>query len=214
MRIKIVSSIILLITFIAIYEYYQNKYNIKKSVETVKGVEFKVERSFDSVRKSLIEGKFEEEILKINNAIIISKEWTNKKLYLERPLRRNRYWEFDGTMIAKVRINEENVGVEEVEMKHNIEVRDKSITINASLDSPIKKIGLTKLDQNITIEESDKSVLVKSCVAMKVQRLIPIFMEKYAQEQLDKAAENYLQKIENAIKGLPEPRSGISIPLN
>lgn len=212
MKIKLAVSFILLISLIAFYEYYQNKYNINKSVETSKDITFLIKRDFESIRKSIVEGKFEEEILKINNAVVIEKNWTDKMLHLERPFRLKR-WEFSGTMFAKIKINNEDIGKENIDMKHSVEISNSDIRIVASLENPIKKIGLATLEQKIKLNKKEKETLADVSVSMKIERLIPGFMEKYAKEELDKTAENYLKKIEEAINNLPEPKPGISIPL-
>lgn len=214
MKIKLTLALLLVVLLIAFNEYYQNKYSVNKTVETSKNTSFVVNREFSSIRKSLVQGKFEEEILKINNANVIEKKWENLKLYLEKPLSKNRYWELQGTMIAKIKINNEEVGSEEIEMKHNIEVGSEIVKILAELENPIEKIGLTTLEQEINLEPGPQNTTLANVgIKMKVKRLIPSVLEKYAQEKLDKTTENYLQKIKQIIENLPESKPGIFIPL-
>lgn len=214
-RTKLLLSIVSLSILIAAYFHYQEKKSIKKIVETNKNTEFTIEKDFKSVSWSIATGRFEEEILKINNATILDKNWSNKEFHLERPLRRSRYWEFDGTMKAKIRINNnKNIGTEDIDMVHEVKVDSNEITIKAALENPIDKIGLTSMNQEINIEKGDNNLTnVKVSIKMKVVRLIPKFLENYAQNYLDKYAEEQVQKIKEAISNLPEKKPGISIPL-
>lgn len=214
MKIKLTISLLLLVLVVIFYEYYQNKYNINKTVETSENISFIIKKDFFSIRKSLVQGKFEEEILKINNATVLDKKWDNLKIYLEKPLSKNRYWELTGVMLAKIKINNEDVGSEDIEMKHNIEVGSTAVKIVAQLESPINKIGLTALEQEINLKPAGRdSTWANASIKIKVKRLIPSIMEKYAQEKIDKTAEGYLEKVKEILENLPEPMPGIFIPL-
>ena len=209
MKIKLAISLILLLFIIVLYEYYKNN---NKVIETSKDLNFVIEKDFSDVRKSIVEGKFEKEILKINNATVLEKKWTEENFRIERPLRRNRKWDFSGTMVAKVKINNEDFK-DEVEIKHDIEVGDSSIKIIATLQNSIKKLGLTNLEQKIILEKNGAATLARVSVSMRVKRLIPGFMEAYAKEQLDNSARSYLEEIEKTLEDLPKTKPGISIPL-
>jgi len=212
MKIKLTLLLLFLVLALALNEYYQNKYSIKKTIETEKSLSFLVDKEFSLIRKSLVQGKFEEEILKINNATVLEKKWNDLNLYLERPLRKDRYWDLKGNMIAKIKINNDNTGKEEIEMNHNIEVGSSNVKILASLENPIEKIGLTTLEQEIKLEPGQQNKTIANVrIKMKVKRMIPSVMEKYAQEKLDSAANDYIEKTKHIIESMPETKTGIFI---
>jgi len=209
-KILIISSC--LFALLAFSIYFSDVYR-PKNIYACKEAQEAINKDFISIRKSISQGKFEEEILKINNAKVIEKQWNNKKLFLQRPLKKDRYWEFDGTMLAKVQLNNENIGSEVVEMKHDVVVSTNQINLESSLNNPVKKIGLVNLTQKILIKPSGNQTVVSIKVEMKISRIIPIFFEKQAEDKVKEEVEKSLNEIINTIKNLPEPKQGIMIPL-
>lgn len=210
---KIFLIFLFLFALLGLFIYFSEIYQVK-NIEAYKEQQVVLDRDFVLIRKAISQGKFEEEILKINNATVIEKKWNNKKLFLQKPLRKDRFWEFDGSLIAKVRINNENIGSEVVEMKHNVVVSINEINLEANLNNPIKKIGLINLNQKILIKPIDKSKsLVNVSVEMKISRTIPAFLIKEAENKIKEETKKSLNEIIKTIQNLPEPKQGIMIPL-
>jgi hypothetical protein len=162
MKIKLTLLLLFLALALALNEYYQNKYSIKKTIETEKSLSFLVDKEFSLIRKSLVQGKFEEEILKINNATVLEKKWNDLNLHLERPLRKDRYWDLKGNMVAKIKINNDNTGKEEIEMNHNIEVGSSNVKILCSLDSSSLKMLNICLNPEFLISTCQESPIPKT----------------------------------------------------
>jgi hypothetical protein len=64
-------KILILLPFalLALFIYFSRIYQVK-NIEAYKEKQIVINKDFASVRKSITQGKFEEEILKINNAVV------------------------------------------------------------------------------------------------------------------------------------------------
>lgn len=184
----------------------------KYTVEVCRKRQFLINQDFASVRKSLAQGKFEEEILKANNATMIEKQWINKGFHIERPLKKDRYWEFNGSLLAKIGVNNPKTGPMTIELKHDVLVTTEKIQLEANLVRPLE-VGLTDLNQKILLIPHGDKTLVRVEVSMRLSRFVPPFMREYAQTQLIQAAENSVDTFETVITNLPPPKPGLSIPL-
>lgn len=184
----------------------------KYTVEVSRRKQFVIDRDFVSVRKSLSQGKFEEEILKANNAVMIEKKWINKGFHIERPLKKDRYWEFNGSLLAKIGVNNPRTGQMTVELKHDVLVTTETIQLEANLVRPLE-IGLTDLREKIVMVPQGDKTLVRIEVAMRLSRFVPGFFREYAQKQLMQAADNSVDTFESVVKNLPPPKPGLNLPL-
>lgn len=180
----------------------------KYTAEVCRRKQFIVDRDFVSMRKSLSQGRFEEEILRANNAVMIQKSWVDKGFHIERPLKKDRYWEFSGVLHAKVGVNDPHTGQTTVDLQHVVLVTTDKIELEATLMRPLE-IGVTDLRQKIYMEPHGDKTLVRIEVAMRLHRFVPNFMQKYAKESLMKAADNSVNTFETVITNLPSPKPGI-----
>jgi hypothetical protein len=213
MKIKliVVFSLIVLLAAVFLFVFFDtNQKNIFKTISSEKESKFLINKNFISVRKSITQGKFEEEISQVNQATPIEKKWVDKKILLQKPLSKDRFWEFDGTLLAKIKVKDyENP----VDMKHKVSIGSGSVSINTSLESPIEEVGLTQLDQEINFVPNNTQTLCSIKVTMTAKRIIPFFMEKYAKDKIEKESQAYLDRMTEAINNLPEPKPGIVIPI-
>lgn len=202
-------SILLVIIFVILVAGYfcLPKY----TVEACRRKQFLIDKNFVLVRKSLSQGKFEEEILKANNATMIEKRWINKGFHIERLLKKDRYWEFNGSLIAKIAVTNPKTGSTIVELKHDVLVTNEKIQLEANLMRSLE-VGLTDLNQKILLVPQGDKTLVRVEVSMRLSRFVPPFMKEYAQTQLIQAVENSVDTFEAVIANLPPPKPGLSIP--
>lgn len=182
----------------------------KYTAEVCRRKQFVVDRDFVSMRKSLSQGRFEEEILRANNATMIQKSWIDKGFHIERPLRKDRYWEFNGVLQAKVSVNDPRTGQMTVDLQHKVLVTPEQIDLEATLMRPLS-VGVTDLRQKIHMEPYGDKTLIRVEVAMRLHRFVPSFMQEYAKESLMKAADNSVNTFETVIKGLPPPKPGLNL---
>jgi len=190
--------------------YISPKYSAQANRKTT----FVLDRSFEDVRKSLQQGRFEEEILKANNATMISKTWHRSDLRIVKPLSRDRYWEFNGVMTAKVSVDHPEAGQFVVEMRHKIHVAKDAIQIEADLERPLE-VGVTGLHQRITMyPNGPNQTVVELEIGMRLQRIVPSFMREYAQGQLNQAADKSITNLQQVLQNLPPPKKGLVIPLH
>jgi len=184
----------------------------KYTTEVCRRKQFVVNKDFVSMRKVLSQGKFEEEILKANNATMIQKTWIDKSFHIERPLKKDRYWEFNGVLQAKVGVNNPKTGQMTVDMQHNVLVTTDKIDLEAKLMRPLD-IGITDLRQKITMVPYGDKTLIKVEVAMRLHRYVPKFMREYANKSLMEAADNSVETIEAVIISLPPPKPGLNLEM-
>jgi hypothetical protein len=175
---------------------------------------FVLDRSFEDMRKSLSQGRFEEEILKSNNATMVSKTWHRSDLRIQRPLSKDRYWEFNGVMTARVQVDHPQAGQFVVDMRHKLHVAKDSIEIEANLERPLE-VGITDLRERIVMyPNGPNQTVVELEIGMKLQRIVPSFMREYAQTQLNNAADRSITNLQQVLQNLPPPKKGLVIPLH
>lgn len=171
-------------------------------VQEVTASEFILDTPFADVRRSVRQGKFEKETLRINNAELINKQWVDKSFDIQRPLRKDRYFEFCGRLIAKVRVDNPHAGKLEVELLEDVCFATDRIEVVTRLNRPLP-IGVSDLYQSVYLcpEGTDKTK-VKLVSQITLKRYIPKFMEKYARGEVKKATEDSIVKMEYAIRSL------------
>lgn len=174
----------------------------KYNIEVCRRKQVILEKDFVSIRKALSQGKFEEQILQANNAIMIQKSWTDKNFQIQRLIGKDKYWEFSGTLYAQVQVESQGKPMV-VELQHDVLVSTTKIELEATLIRPLE-IGVTDLRQKIFMKPIGHKTLVQIEVAMKLHRFVPFFMHEYAKQALMKAADNSANIIESAIKDLPQ----------
>lgn len=172
-------------------------------VEVERSTSFVMDRSFEDVRKAISRGRFQDEILKINNATLIQKEWSNKNISVHRPLSPDIYWSFDGQMTAKIQIGEPPALME---MIHKVHVSTEAVKIEATLKSPLD-IGITDLKQNISIlPDGEGKTKVDVNVYIKLEKTMPSWMTFLADKKINAAADESVQKFEQVIRTMPSDR--------
>src|SRR5579859_7884307 len=81
----------------------------KTTIDTNARYSFVIDKEFNSIRNSMINGKFEKELAKANDITMLEKTWLTSDLAISRPFsKKHREWEFNGTMNAKIRPNNNN----------------------------------------------------------------------------------------------------------
>lgn len=182
------------------------------TIHTQRTRTFVLDRDFQEVRKSFVKGRFQEEILRVNNAQLLKKTWIDKKLSIQKPLRYDRYWSFDGEMLATIQVAADGQKPITVEMVHDIHVAKDAIAIKATLAKPLE-IGVTNLYQELEIlpDGPGKTKVIVS-VYIKLQRFIPSPWRDYAEKQVATAADSSVSNFEQVIRAMPEV-NGIVIPL-
>lgn len=173
------------------------------TVEAERTISFVMDRSFEDTRKAIARGRFQDEILKINNAILIQKDWTNKNISIQRPLSPDVYWSFDGEMVAKIQIGDPPALME---MLHKVHVSTETVKIEATLKKPLD-IGITDLKQNIAIlPDGEGKTKVDVTVYIKLQKTMPSWMTFVADKKINTAADESVQKFEQVIRTMPSDR--------
>ena len=157
---------------------------------------------FKTVQKGLKQGKFEQETLRINGATIVEKKWTDQQFHIERILRKDRYWEFRGQLHAKVQVDNPHAGKLTVDLVEDIEFAIDHIYITTTLLKPLE-IGVTDLKETIVIVPlGNNQTKVTLTSYLKLHRWVPKSWKGYAQEQMDGAANDAIQKMTAAIQSL------------
>jgi hypothetical protein len=167
----------------------------KKTIEAGGSKTFVVNKSFSEIKKILIKGKFEEEILKANHATILEKKWVDMNFHLKG-------MEFRGKLNARVSVNNPKIGTIVVNLTHTIHVNKEMIDVKAELNKPLD-VGLTEFKQHILIQPNDEnSVKISIKNYLKLQRSMPEFLRNYAQQQMNDSSQQGLDNLERIIKDL------------
>lgn len=182
----------------------------KQTIQVQRKTSFILQRDFQDVRKSFVQGKFQEEILKINNASLISSSWKDKKFLIQKPLQADRYWCFDGTMLATVKISSKHEQPMIVDMVHEVHVASDEIKIHVMFHKPINGIDL---QQDLIIVPAGPG-LTKVSVVVNLQlcRFIPSWWMESATKQVTESAETSVANFEQVIKAMPVIK-GFVIPI-
>jgi len=171
------------------------------TIEASHSSQFILNTPFKSVQKSMRRGRFESETLKINNAIMLEKKWIDKNIHFERILRKDRYWEFCGKLLAKVQVDNPRTGRMTVDLIEDIEFAIDHIEIHTQLVKPLD-VGVTDLKESISITPYGDKSLVKVTSYLRLQRFVPKMYKDYAQNELDAASLQAISNMEIALRGL------------
>lgn len=172
----------------------------KYTLEVCRRKQIVVDKDFTSLRKSLVQGKFEKEILRINNATMVRQNWINKNFQIQRLIGKDKYWEFCGTLYAQVKVEHQGSPMI-VDLEHDVVVATNKIELKSTLIRPLE-IGVTDLQENIFMRPYGNKTLVQIEVSMRLHRFVPFFMHEYAKQSLMKAADDSANAFETAIKSL------------
>jgi hypothetical protein len=173
----------------------------KRVIHESSSTQFVMDCPFADIQKGMRQGKFEQETLKINNAEVLGKEWIDKHFNVQRPLRKDRYWEFSGRLIAKVRVTDSRIGAMEVELIEDIFFAKDRIEIKTQLAHPLP-IGVSDLLQEIIIYPEGNKTVVELNSDITLKRYVPWFLADSARKQVKSATEESIVKMESAIRGL------------
>ena len=176
--------------------------------EAHRKVTFTVDKDFVGIRNAIVSGRFEEEVMRINGTTLVSKEWNSVRLSLQRPLQKDRYWEFDGIMSAK--ISSDKTGI--MEMEQQVHVAKDVVDIKTTLLKPLE-VGVTDLRERIYLQPAGEGKTdVVLMVYIKLQRYVPSFLKKHAQGEIDREADKMMSDTEVVLKDLTV-KYGIIIPI-
>ncbi len=176
--------------------------NDRTTVESSHAKEFIMDTPFKKIQKGLRKGKFEQETMRINNAVMLEQRWIDHDIHFERLLRKDRYWEFKGKMYAKVQVSDPKAGTLQVDLIEDVVFAINRIEIKTQLARPLD-VGVTDLKESIImlpVGETQTNVRLSSY--LKLQRYIPKMFKDYAQTELDNASSGAIANMEQAIRSL------------
>jgi len=193
-KLVLVAVIVLMMVFI----YKNMPHSI---VQEASETEFVMDTPFKEVQRAVRKGQFEQETLRINNAELVSKQWSHKHLDIQRPLKKDRYIEFSGRLFAKVRVDNQHAGKIEVELVEDICFATDRIEVKNALARPLA-IGVSDLRQEILMTPQGDKTYVKLRSNITLKRYIPFFMVEYARKQVKAATVDSVQRMEYVIRNL------------
>jgi hypothetical protein len=177
------------------------KYMPHSIVQEASNTEFVMDIPFKEVQKAVRKGQFEQETLRINNAELVSKQWSHKHLDIQRPLKKDRYIEFSGRLFAKVRVDNQHAGKIEVELVEDVCFATDRIEVKTTLARPLA-IGVSDMRQEILMTPQGDKTYVRLSSNITLKRYIPFFMAEYARKQVKTATVDSVQKMEYVIRNL------------
>lgn len=182
-------------------------------IETTRQIEFIVEEPFQKVAQTLVRKDMMAHVVESNNGSIIDKKWVNRNFDLSRPFNAKlRTWEFNGTLEAKLKIRDDYAGERIVDLKQNVQANQEIIWINSTLATPTQ-VGLTGMEQWIEIFPEEQRTKIRFTVSMSLKRLIPTCYHRYAETQVNKAADRQIANFEPVFrKGLEDKGFRITLP--
>lgn len=203
--IKKISLILFVVLLLVLLTKAAIKYLPQTQVQEQLSHEFVLDLPFSDIRRTILQGRFEQETLRINESEMIAKKWTDIHVDLQRPLRSNRHFEFNGRMTARVRVKTPQLGKIEIDLIEDVCIATDRIEVITRLDKPLS-IGISDIEQSIfIIPEGDKSKIeLKNKIILK--RYIPGFMENYVRSEVKKATEDSITKMEYVIRNLKPTR--------
>ena len=156
---------------------------------------------FQKIKKSMLISNFEQETLKINNAELLQKRWIDKNINIQRPLKPDRYFEFSGRLLAKVRVDDPRAGKMDVELVEDIFFSTNKIEIKTQLAKPLS-IGVSEIEQEILIYPDGQTTVVKLRSSITFKRFVPWFLKDYARQQVEDATDSSISKMESTLRNL------------
>lgn len=156
---------------------------------------------FKEIKKSMLISNFEQETLRINNAELLQKRWMDKNINIQRPFKSNRYFEFSGSLLAKVRVDDPRAGKMDVELVEDIFFSTNKIEIKTQLAKPLS-IGVSEIEQEILIYPDGQTTFVKLRSSITLKRFVPWFMKDYARQQVKDATDSSISKMESTLRNL------------
>lgn len=167
--------------------------------------EFVLDSSFTDIRRTILQGRFEQETLRINESEMIAKKWTDIHVNLQKPLQKDRFFEFNGRMLARVRVNTPQLGKIEIELIEDVCIATDRVEVITRLNKPLP-IGISDIVQSIYIYPENNKTKVELKDKIILKRYIPGFMEKQVRDEVKKATEDSIAKMEDAIRNLKPTR--------
>ena len=173
----------------------------KSTIQEATQTEFVTETSFKDIQRAMRKGNFEQETLRINGAELVSKQWLDKHFNIQRPLRKDRHWEFSGRLLAKVRVDNQHAGKMEVELVEDIFFATDRIEVKTRLAKPLG-IGVSDIYQEICIVPEGEKARVKLSSQITLKRFVPFFMKDYATKEVKGATVDSVSRMETVIRNL------------
>jgi len=170
-------------------------------IQESSATQFVLNVPFKEVQKSIRKGNFEQETLKINNAELLQKQWIDRNFNIQRPLKADRYWEFSGRLLAKVRVDNPQAGKMDVELVEDIFFATNRIEVKTQLAKPLA-IGVSDIRQEIVIYPYGQTTRVELSSNITLKRFVPWFMTDYARKQVKSATEQSVSKMESILRNL------------
>lgn len=181
------------------------------TIEVDRNYSFVVNREFPEVRRAFYRQDFVKEVLEVHDAELIEKKWIKHDLQLERPLLKES--EYTGVMLI---IAKSKKAYGTLHIRQTIILKQMQILALAKLDRPMK-IGVTDWDQEIKIVPEGDKTRISIKLYAKLSRPIPRMLRKYAEEQMNIAADTAVYGMQPLLTEMAMKDVGLfdfSIPLN
>jgi hypothetical protein len=197
-------NISLLIAFVLsclIAFFFIPKHVFQTTIDETASVEIVIDKPFKDIQKAIRKGNFEEQVLRINNAELISKQWVDRRFNIERPLKKDRYWELAGKIVAQVQVDDPHAGRIQVELVEEVFFAIDRIEVHTRLNRPLD-IGVSDIQQTICLTPDGEQTRVFLANRIILKRFIPPFMKEQIRERVRQSAERSVNSMEQAIRGL------------
>jgi hypothetical protein len=179
------------------------------TVEVRKQRSFVIDKSFNSVRRAIANDEGISSILTTGNAQVIEERWLDKEFCLEKPLSKERYWYWKGTIYTKSLVKNKHGGKMMVYTYSHIYIDQEKIHLKVELTQPMS-VGITDRLEEIRIEPyGENHTIVYLKVYLKLERPVPGPWKNYARNEVDKVAIETIRETEIAIRQASSQERGL-----
>lgn len=173
----------------------------KYTVEARREHAFVVNMPFKDVQAALRRDDMLAKVLEANDGELLDKQVVDKDLYLHRPLsKKHRDWRLHSICLCKIRIRDDRAGDMVVDLKQTLHAVPDYIRVEVELAKPMD-VGLSKMDQLIEIKScGENQTIISMKLYMKLERMVPSFMQKMARDEVHKAADKQIGDFEPILR--------------
>lgn len=196
MRHAAIFAVVFILTCVALFSLTPNY-----TVEARREHAFVVNMPFKDVQAALRRDDMLAKVLEANNGELLDKQVLDKDLYLRRPLsKKHRDWRLSSVCLCKIRIRDNRVGDMVVDLKQTLYAVPDYIRVEVELARPME-VGLSKMDQLIEIKSYGESqTIISMKLYMKLDRMVPSFMQKMAHDEVHNAADKQIGDFEPILR--------------
>jgi len=155
----------------------------RQTIEVYRDYSFMVDRAFPDVRRAFYRQDFVREVLEVHDAELVEKKWLRHDLDIRRPIFKES--EYTGVMLIIARSKE---GYGTIHIEQTVTLKRDRILALAKLDRPMSA-GVTDWNQDISIIPEGEKTKISIKLYARLSRPIPRIFWKYAEEQMNVAAD-------------------------